>query len=238
MIWQVPRMWEDGDVWIIGGGPSIPTQFGIPKEVVDSVIKGTSPANVYSPYMSFLHDKHVIGINVAFMIGDWIDMVFFGDKGFFLKYEADIAAFPGLKVSSHPIADKYNWLKYVPTDHNHPRGISENPKMVSWNHNSGAAAISVAVNAGAKRVILLGFDMKLGEGDHQHWHDLYGRFANRANRDPRKPQQMPFDRHLKGFDYIAKDAKKRGVEILNANPNSAINQFPKMSMKELIYDNT
>jgi len=29
--------------------------------------------------------------------------------------------------------------------------------------NSGAAAISVAVHTGAKRVILLGFDMSLGD---------------------------------------------------------------------------
>jgi hypothetical protein len=87
MTWQVPLMWEDSDVWIIGGGPSVTKQFGIPDEVVQSVVKGTSPPNVYSPYMSFLHDKHVIGINVAYLIGDWIDIVFFGDVGFFLKHQ-------------------------------------------------------------------------------------------------------------------------------------------------------
>jgi hypothetical protein len=72
MIWQVPRIWEGGDVWIIGGGPSITKEFNIPDEVVQSVLKKQSPLSVYSPYMSFLHDKHVIGINVAYMLGDWI----------------------------------------------------------------------------------------------------------------------------------------------------------------------
>jgi hypothetical protein len=51
--------------------------------------------------MQALHSKHVIGINVAFMIGDWIDMVFFGDGGFFLKHKAALAKFPGLKVTCH-----------------------------------------------------------------------------------------------------------------------------------------
>lgn len=102
MIWQVPRMWEGGDVWIIGGGPSVPKQFGIPDEVVQDVIKGISPPSVYSPYMSFIHDKHVIGINVAYLIGNWIDIIFFGDIGFFLKHQQGLASFPGLKVSCHP----------------------------------------------------------------------------------------------------------------------------------------
>ena len=238
MSWQVPRMWEDDDVWIIGGGPSVAKQFGIPDEVVDSVIKGTSPASVYSPYMSYLHDRHVIGINVAYLLGDWIDMVFFGDIGFFLKHQHGLAKFPNLKVSCHPQMAKYSWVKHTPRDGNHPKGISDNPQMASWNGNSGAAAISIAANAGAKRIMLLGFDMKLDENKMQHWHDYYGKVESRKTRDPRKPTHLPFDRHLRGFEQIAKDAKRRGIEILNVNPDSAINEFPKYTLKELLYDNS
>jgi len=234
MIWEVPRMWEDGDVWIIGGGPSISKQFGIPDEVVNDVIKGTSPANVYSPYMSFLHDKHVIGINVAYLLGDWIDMVFFGDIGFFLKHQQGLAKFKGLRVSCHPQIDKYSWIKYTPRDNHHPKGISDNSKMASWNSNSGAAAISIAANAGAKRIYLLGFDMKLDDDKKQHWHDYYGKIEGRKTRDPKKPMHLPFDRHLRGFVEIAKDAKRRGIEIINVNPDSAIREFPKVALKDII----
>jgi hypothetical protein len=228
-------MWEDGDVWILGGGPSVPRQFGIPEEVIQSVIKGTSPPSVYSPYMSFLHDKHVIGINCAYLIGNWIDMIFFGDIGFFLKHQQGLAAFPGLKVSCHPQTDRYDWIKYTPRDKEHPRGISENPKAASWNGNSGSAAISIAANAGAKRIILLGFDMKSGTDKKRHWHGLYG---VATNRDPRKPIHLPFDRHLRGFSEIARDAKRRGIEILNCCPDSAIKEFKKFSLKELAWDNS
>ena len=41
-----------------------------------------------------------------------------------------------------------------------------------------------------------------------------------------------------GFAQIAKDAKSRGIEILNANPKSAIEEFKKYSVKELLYDNS
>lgn len=238
MSWQVPRMWDGDDVWILGGGPSVAKQFGIPDEVVDSVIKGTSPASVYSPYMSALHNKHVIGINVAYLLGDWIDMIFFGDIGFFLKHQQGLAKFPGLKVSCHPQMEKYDWVKHTPRDGNHPRGISDNPKMASWNGNSGAAAISIAANAGAKRILLLGFDMKLDENKNQHWHDCYGKVAARKTRDPRKPNHLPFDRHLRGFSEIARDAKRRDIEILNVCPDSAIKEFPKYTLKELLWDNT
>lgn len=244
MSWQVPKIWEDADVWIIGGGPSVTKQFGIPDEVVQSVIKGTSPPSVYSPYMKVLHDKHVIGINVAYLIGDWIDMVFFGDSAFFHSHIERLAKFPGLKVSCHPSVEKYDWIKYTPRS-GKSKGISDNPKMVSWNGNSGAAAISVAANAGASRIILLGFDMKLDTANKQHWHDLYGRQKrtqeqqNKRNRGIRqKPFHYPFDRHLRGFPVIAQDAKSRGIEILNASPDSAIECFPKFTIKELLFDNS
>jgi len=235
MIWQVPPIWEGGDVWIIGGGPSVPRQFGIPEKVIQSVVNGTSSPSVYSPYMEYLHDKHVIGINVAYLIGDWIDAVFFGDQGFFLTHQAGLARFPGLKVSCSPGIEKTPWVKYLGRDKTKIRGITDNPKMVSWNGNSGAAAISMAVHAGAKRILLLGFDMQVNVNNDQHWHDIYGR---KQPRPKNKPIRYPFERHLRGFPEIARDAKRMGVEILNVNSDSAITNFPKYNLKELIYDNS
>ncbi len=238
-MWQTPKIWDGGECWILGGGPSVTEQFGVPKNVVQSVIDGQATPNVYSPYMKAIHDKHVIGINMSYKIGDWIDVVFFGDCGFFLREQKGLAGFPGLKVSSHPQVDRHPWIKYVGRDPRHPRGISSNPKMVSWNANSGAASISLAVHFGVRRIILLGFDMKLDTTGKQHWHDLYGRLAN-ANNTPqqrnRKPQMkaLPFERHLLGFGEIAADAKRMGVEIINACPDSAITQFPKTTVKELL----
>jgi len=230
MIWTVPRIWEGGDVWIIGGGPSMPKQFGIPDKVIQNVVSGTSPPSVYSPYMKFLHDKHVIGVNIAYKIGDWMDMVFFGDGGFFLEHIQEISRFPGLRVSCNPTTESHPWVKTLARDLRHNKGITVNPRAVSWNHNSGAAAISVAAHAGASRIFLLGFDMCKINGD-QHWHDLYGK---KNSNKPKKEMHLPFDRHLMGFPYIAKDAAKMGIEIINVCPESAIKEFRKVSLKEVI----
>lgn len=233
MIWIVPRIWEGADVWIIGGGPSVPKQFGIPDKVIQQVIDGATPPNVYSSYMTAIQDKHVIGINMAYRIGNWIDMVVFGDTGFFLRERGNLSKFPGLKVSLNPGQHQDSWVKYIARDTTHVKGISSNPKMVSWNGNTGAAAISIAVHTGAKRIILLGFDMKIGDNKMQHWHNLYQKGPVQA-QDNRRIRKLPFDRHLSGFPVIAEDAKRMGVTILNACPNSEIQCFPKVTVKDIL----
>jgi hypothetical protein len=237
MIWSVPKMWEDGDVWILGGGPSVTKQFNIPDKVVQSVMEGTSPLSIYSPYMSALHDKHVIGINISFMIGDWIDMMFFGDEKFYTIYKEHLAMFPGLKVSCHVNMKSVPWIKYLEKDGRKAQGISPKPNAVGWNNNSGAAAISVAANAGAKRIMLLGFDMCKDEKNRKHWHNVYASIETRQiikARNINRVAPLPFERHLRGFPAIARDAKARGIEILNVSPDSKITVFPKVSVKDIL----
>lgn len=229
-MWKVPKIWEEGDVWILGGGPSLPIQFGVPEKIINKVISGALPPNAYSPYMEAIHKKHVIGVNMSYKIGDWIDMVIFGDSGFFLKERVPLSQFPGLKVSCHSGYKNEPWIKYVGRD---PRvkGISANPGMVCWNGNTGAAAISIAANAGAKRIILVGFDMSIDGNRMQHWHNLY--LKGPVNNDRRR-RKLPFPRHLAGFPVIEEDAKARGIEIINASPVSTISCFPKKTVKEIL----
>lgn len=238
MVWKVPRIWEEGDVWILGGGPSITKQFNIPDNIVRQVLDKKLPLSAYSSYLSPLHDKHVIGINVAYMIGSWVDMVFFGDPRFFKVHMHGLVNFPGLKVSCAPGSEKVPWVKYLSRDGGRKTGISPDPSKVSWNFNSGAAAISLAANAGAKRIILLGFDMTLNEAGQQHWHNAYGNNDMSPQIKRQRVNSLPFNKHLSGFPAIASDAKKRGIEILNACPTSAIEAFPKFTVKQLLYDNT
>ena len=234
MSWKVPRIWVGGECWILGGGPSLPREFGVPEEVINDVLHKRLPLSAYSPYMAAIHDKHVIGVNMAYKIGDWIDMVFFGDKDWYLKNREDLAAFRGLKVTCHEFFDKPQFIndenvKLVTKDKMHPSGISPNLNMASWNYNSGAAAVSVAVHMGATRIILVGFDMQCGPNGKQHWHGEYGTFKRKPKEDG-----TPFKKHLPGFDQMAKDAHARGIQIINACPVSTIRVFPKQSVKEAL----
>lgn len=226
--WNVPKIWEGGECWIIGGGPSMPREFDIPDKIIRLVQSGELPPSSYSPFMEAIHDKHVIAVNSAFMIGDWIDVTIFGDAGWFLKNRVRFSKYRKLKVGCHQVSVKKEFLKdnvrYVQRDGNHPLGISTDQGKVSWNKNTGGAAINLAYHFGVKKIYLLGFDMDVDKGKNHHWHGLYN------NRKP----EVSFHKHLPCFPHISRDAERLGIEIINVSPNSRIKAFKKVSLKEVL----
>lgn len=236
--WQVPRIWEGGDAWIIGGGPSIIETFEIPENVVSEVRLRKKQLDAYSPYFAALHSKHVIGINVAYMLGNWLDICFFGDHKFFLTHRTALSRFEKLVVTcAKKTGEKeVSWVKYLPIEKKRhlpagrrTYGISTNPHNVSWNNNSGAAAISIAAWAGAKRIILVGFDMTLKDNE-QHFHNEYIPVGQRS----RFRKGVPFAGHLRPWGVIKGDADNMGIEILNTSLNSEIKEIQKVHIKELL----
>jgi len=232
MSWSVSKIWQGEDVYILGGGNSILKQFSIPPNTLYAEGEKVRQISEYSPYMAFLHDKHVIGVNASAFIGDWVDFLFFGDFKFFHANRKLIQDFKGVKVTCHPRFEKefleYD-INYLEKDFEHPRGISEIPSRVSWNANSGAASVSLAAHLGAKRIFLLGFDMQLEEGQkhfHRHYYLDY--------TAPTDKRALPFEQHLIGFTQMAIDAERMGIEINNVNPDSAIEVFYKCTMKEVM----
>jgi hypothetical protein len=199
----------------------------VPEEVTQEVLAKRENPQVYSPYLKAIHDKHVIGINNAYQIGDWIDILFFGDASWYHAHAPRLGTWPGLKVSSAPFFHKTRnnplGVKYLARDGGHKTGISRNPRCVSWNRNSGAAAISLAAHLGVKQIVLLGFDMRGDSPLITHWHGNHKPGGN-----------CPFSNHLLNFPNIARDAKSMGIEILNASPHSAIEIFPKVAIKDLL----
>lgn len=97
--------------------------------------------------------------------------------------------------------------------------------LVGSGGNSGFQALNLAVQFGAKRIILFGFDMNDRSG--VHW---YGRnawpLANNPNHDN-------FRRWIAAFEGAAPVLEALGVEVINASPNSAIKAFPRRSIEAL-----
>ena len=241
MLWRVPRIWQDGDCWIIGGGFSLPIQFGVPVDLINNVCLGKASITCYSSYLKELYNKHVIGVNNAYFLGDWIDFLFFGDSSWHLKHRKSLLSWNGIKVSCAPkfgnmTAKKREGIKFLAKDKSKSQGITEKSGHVSWNGNSGAAAINLAVHLGVKRILLLGFDMNMDK--YSHWFGSHSEVKSvRSKTEFNKIYQSKlriFQRHLKGFPVIAKDAKRLGVEIININPDSAITVFSKVNLKEVL----
>jgi hypothetical protein len=231
MEWNIPKIWENGECWILGGGPSLTAQFKIPNEIVQGVLSGELPPSSYSPYLETIHGKHVIGVNGAFYIGNWIDIVAFGDENWFLNNRNQLLGFPKIKVAFCDVAEKgrfvYDGIKYVPRDGRKSSGITLRKNKISWNKNSGFASINLAYHLGVKRIILVGFDMDLNDSGKQHWHSLY-------RKQGRPPKSLPFDRHLRHTPSIKQDADELGIEIINASPDSKIKEFEKTTVEEIL----
>ena len=227
--WQPPRMWDGGTCWIIGGGASMPRQFGIPEEVINGVEQGKKPLTVYSTYLKELHDKNVIGTNVAFLFGHWISVLCFSDASFYQNYVTKILQFKNLKITclnsiERNLKPTTTNLKRMKQD-NRP-GLSSVPDTVCWNYNSGGMAIDLAAKFGVKRILLLGFDMK-PINNRTHWHTGMPNYLKPTSN-------ISFQRFLRTFEVISQDAKQRGIEILNVNEDSAINEFKKVRLQDVL----
>ena len=223
MFWNAPKIWKGGECWIIGGGLSMPFQFGVPEQIVFDVIDGKKTIGEYSKYLKPLHSKNVIGVNVAFLLGEWISALWFCDWQFYKTYRREIHDFKNLKVTD---ASEVRGQPNIKVMHrSDSRGLSFKPDTINWNKNSGAAAINLAVLMGAKKIRLLGFDMNPDE--LRHWHGKMKLYEARTSI-------MNFKVWGNRFNDIARDAKAAGIEILNVNPNSHINDFRKVHIREVL----
>lgn len=96
---------------------------------------------------------------------------------------------------------------------------SADPRKIVNGANSGYAALNIALLKRARTVYLLGFDMvppakpRLG----RHWHDGYPWSKSYSSGT--------YERWVRYLDEAARQLPQ-GVEVLNANPASAVRGFP------------
>lgn len=193
---SVTRFCENKTVYIIGGGPSL--------DRID---------------LSKLKGKCCIAINEAFEL-ELTDTMFFGDRNWWELYGSKHVGDNMTVYSTSDIIDP----KVTNIMHK-DRGMSDDPSWIAWNSNSGFAAINLALLGGAKKIILIAFDMKKENG-RNNWHKNI-----RAKIIDAKYQDFLM------FAEIMKkglDKKYPDVEIINANPDSALTLFQKQQFEDVI----
>ena len=81
--------------------------------------------------------------------------------------------------------------------------------------NAGVGALNLAVCLGANPIYLLGFDMEGKGGEQVWWHDGY----------PEKQSDKIYATFKLDFKRIAPGLKKKGVQVINLNPESSLKCF-------------
>ena len=199
--WKVPKIWDKATCYIIGGGPSI-SSFDL------NLLKG----------------RKVIATNNVYQLIPWVDYLFFMDKGWIKKHHLSIAKLPCIKFTVMREAGKYQRimnLKFIERDGRF--GFSRRPNRLTHGGNSGYCALQLAYLFGATRIVLVGFDMKVVNKQH-NYHSGHKR---------KMDVSIYKDGYVKGFESL-KDCKKFGIEILNATPGSALTCFPFVDFEEFV----
>ena len=192
----------DDKVIIIGGGPSF-------KEIDVEKIK----------------DFPIIGVNAAYKLGEWVDILFTGDCRFYEWNRVELEKWPNRIITCCSTLKDHPRIEFLKPLRTQTINIDKKDS-ISWpcqtgGANSGAAAICLAAKLGAKNIFLLGFDGGAVKGKH-HWHNYH----KVATRDCVYPRFNEF------FKIVAKDALKCRINVYNVNPNSLIPYFKKITVEE------
>lgn len=96
--------------------------------------------------------------------------------------------------------------------------------------NSGAQAMNLATLAGARRLILVGFDMQRGPVNQRgeqmiHWH---GDHPKPINNTP------SFAHFVRGMGRMAADLHAAHIEVINTCARSALPYFPKRTLEQAL----
>jgi len=200
-FWKIPKLWVDERCYILGGGPSL--------NDVD---------------VSRLRGQHVIAVNNAFNLGNWIEFMFYGHCGFGSWHGRALSRFPGYKLTTCVYQTKLLFKPKV-MKYSQKFGLSSDPKRVCWNRSSGACAVNVATLLGATEIVLFGFDMQRIDGQN-NWHNEHPiTDANMAD---------PYESFLEPWLEIARDARKLSIEIINATPGSELRLFSIVEPEEIL----
>ncbi len=194
-----------GTIAILGGGPSL-TQNQV-NAVKHLPVIAVNDAYKLAPWANVLY-----GCDAKWW--KWNDPFFRGTKAA-LKWNAETGAF-------HNGWDDVERRDIHALASTGTLGLESSPNSLRTGMNSGYQAINLAVHLGGRQIILLGFDMKAINGK-DHW---FG-----AHPDGVAP---PYDSMRGCFPSLVDPLKKKGVEVINCTPDSALDVFPKMELAKCL----
>lgn len=191
------------------------------------VASGPSLTATQLATVSTSHGTHTIAVNSSALVFPWWEICYSGDflwwKSVAMRHPAPAAMHAprtALWTCDRASAERWplSWVKGT----NRP-GLAHD--CVNMNGNSGAQAINLAYLFGARRIVLLGFDMKLGPKGERHHHP-----------DHPAPcvQEQLFAEWIHKLEPVAKDLKAAGCEVINCTPGSALPWFPMATLEETL----
>ncbi len=166
-----------------------------------------------------------IAVNTSIQLYPEADILYACDVGWWRQYKELWSSFKGMKITQDKLArDEFN-IHRVICERHHENLVLDRPGFVGWGGNSGFHCINLSIQFYVKKIILVGYDMHLRSGSH--WH---GNHPNNMHN----PSDANVARWRRTTDAAAPTIKKLGIEVINTSINSALVNYPKMSLMEAL----
>ena len=175
-----------------------------------------------------LAQKKVIAINKSLYSCPFAKVLWFSDEKFYWTNQRSIDEHPApFKCTAYPSVYERAYPNHLYAYRfDSMRGFNDSdPTAINHGNNSGYSAICFAVKAGAKKIVLWGYDFKYDEEGHSHWHDGYG-----IERDA----SYLTKKLLPCFDTLYSPLLCKRVEVFNANPDSNLKVWPRITQEEAL----
>jgi hypothetical protein len=222
---MLPRLTEGGTVICLASGPSLTVE-----DVEFARGKGV-----------------VIAVNDAVRLAPWADVIHSCDSTWWHKHHRAMRELPGLKVrvqsGSQTVTRKLLGPKYcagcrkpLPTPQSScwckgiislfnagAKGISLEQDTVCTALNSGGSAINVAVQLGAKRIVLLGYDMGPDNKGRKHFYDTDSQTITSSF--------ITFRKHIA---TMVEPLKALGIDVWNCSRRTNLEAFPCRPLRDVL----
>lgn len=199
--------WPDAEVAVLASGPSLTAaQCDLVKEWRRG--HGARP-------------RRVIVVNTTFRLAPWADVLYACDAPWWRVFHVEASAtFKGEFWTQDLLARREFGVNRIESIL--AKGLGKLPGLIHQGGNGGYQAINLAFQAGARRMVLLGFDMH-----GSHWHGAY------ANGLPNTRPGL-FEQWLRQFDDLAADLRAEGVHVVNCSPGSRLNCFTVCDLADAV----
>lgn len=171
----------------------------------------------------------VIAIKKNIELCPWADVVYGCDTAWW-KSVRGLPDYKGLKLAwSAQVCTEYPEIRRVFIDDIRcDKILFDDIGHVGAGGNSGFQTLNLAVQFGARKILLVGFDMHDRSG--VHW---YGRNNWPGANNPSEVD-AGFPRFRRSFAAAAIELEKMGVEVVNASPISELKCFQKMTVEQTL----
>jgi len=194
-----PDRWVDDTVAIIAGGASLKSEKHLP------LLDGVS----------------TIVVNDAYRLKPDADILYAADYAWW-EHHGYVPEFGGQRWTQH--RGTTEWAArarerglFVVESRMDCTSLSMDPAVIHTGANSAFQALNLAVLGGARRVLLLGVDLK-----GPHWFGDHPTGLNRTS---------PYPVFRASFEAVAPQLAEIGVEVVNCSRSSALQCFPKMTLR-------